>query len=194
MARLDRSNAKKQQSPGTYVSHIKAHQSVIDQSGIKETIGKDSSLYDMFDFDGKNYQVHHIVPLGAVNPLFDNTTPEQGRQLQQVIGSGNDIRNLFVTPNLSHSGETGGFEGVHTRLKAQGLQPGGSVPLHPLLQEIQGASSLSFDQKMGLANRFKNELRGKYTDALDDALQENEGWANARGKAQAHLAKGELPM
>jgi len=196
----NRNNAIKTQA-GNYIEDYRAvKDKIISAGGLASDYPEGHALHDMVTRN-PGYQVHHIIPLSAVNPLFDNTTPQQGKELQGILYSGNHPKNLFVAPSKSHYGDET-FVGVHTRLERAGLQPihrkkEDSLDLsnaHPLIKEIYGSRNAPFEAKVALANRFKNELTPEYHNHLNDALQENEGWANARGKAQAHLAKGELPM
>ena len=200
MSAYNRTNAIKNQS-GDYKQDYKSvKDDIITAGGLGQDFPQGHVLNDMVTRQS-GYQVHHITPLSAVNPLFDNTTPEQGKALQEVLYSGNHPKNLFVTPSKSHYGDSE-LKGVHTRLKQAGLQPEspkGQGPIDisnaaPLIKEIYNARNASFETKMALANRFKQELTPEYHNHLNDALQENESWANARGKAQAWGAKGELPV
>jgi len=196
----NRKNAIKSQSGDYIANYIGVKDKIIAAGGLASDYPEGHALHDMVTRN-PGYQVHHITPLSAVNPLFDNTTAEQGKQLQAILYSGNHPKNLFVAPSKSHYGDET-LEGVHTRLKRSGLQPEhpkGQGPIdisnaNPLIKEIYAARNAPFETKVALANRFKTELTPEYHNHLNDALQENEGWANARGKAQAHLSKGELPM
>ena len=193
---IDRNKDIRKQTPkGVQQDYKTAINKSIERSGILDEIPEGHVLSDMIRRKtGSPYAVHHIVPIRTYNQLFQGTIPEQAQQLQTILESGNHPKNLFITPDYSHDGVKGGFEGVHTRLKNAGLQTGGSVPLNPLLVEMENSANLPFRDKVALAKRFKKEAVPLYHDALNDALQENESWANAKGKAQAHMAKGELPM
>lgn len=193
---IDRNKDIRKQTPkGVQQDYKTAINKSIERSGILDEIPEGHVLSDMIRRKtGSPYAVHHIVPIRTYNQLFQGTIPEQAQQLQTILESGNHPKNLFITPDYSHDGVKGGFEGVHTRLKNAGLQTGGSVPLNPLLVEMENSANLPFKDKVALAKRFKKEAVPLYHDALNDALQENESWANAKGKAQAHMAKGELPM
>ena len=193
---IERNKEIRRQTPqGIQQDYKTAINASIERSGILEEIPEGHALSDMIRREtGSPYAVHHIVPIRTYNQLFQGTIPEQAQQLQIILESGNHPKNLFITPDYSHDGVKGKFEGVHTRLKNAGLQTGGSVSLHPLLVEMENSANLPFREKVALAKRFKKEVVPLYHDALNDALQENESWANAKGKAQAHMAKGELPM
>ena len=193
---IDRGKEIRKQTPqGIQQDYKVAFAKSIERSGILDEIPESHVLSDMFRRQtGSPYAVHHIVPIRTYNQLFQGTIPEQAQQLQAILYSGNHPKNLFLTPDYSHDGVTNQFEGVHTRLKNAGLQPGGTAPLHPLLIEMENSANLPFRDKVALAKRFKEEVVPLYHDALNDALNENESWANARGRAQAYMAKGDLPM
>ena len=221
MSAYDRTGAIKSQAGSYKTSYTDVQDEVLAKSGLAEELTKSHTLYDMLHRGpAADYQVHHIVPISTLSPLYANTTPEQGKQLQEILHSGNHPRNLFVAPTKSHLGKKAEqFVGVHKRLENEGLQPrnlpgGQQGPLditkaRPLIKEIYNARNAPFEVKLQLAERFNNELSQEYRNQLDDALYENkewsgvdtqaalqqeESWANAKGKAQAHMSKGELPM
>ena len=188
MAQDRNKNIRKQTPKGVQQDYKTAINRQIERSGILEEIPEDHVLSDMIRREvGSPYAVHHIVPIRTYNSLYQNTIPEQRQQLQAILESGNHHKNLFITPDYSHDGVTGGFEGVHTRLKNQGLQTGGSVPLHPLMQEMENSANLAFRDKVALAKRFKEEVVPLFHNAINDALQENPAWADAKGKAKAYV-------
>lgn len=195
MAQDRNKNIRKQTPKGVQQDYKVAIEKQIERSGILDEIPEGHVLSDLLRREkGSPYAVHHIVPIRTYNALFQDTIPEQKQQLQQILHSGNHHKNLIITPDYSHDGVKGGFEGVHTRLKNAGLQTGGSVPLHPLMVEMENSAGLPFRDKVKLAKRFKKEVVPLFHKHINAALQENESWANAKGKAQAHIAKGELPM
>lgn len=187
---IDRNASIRAQSPAGVQQDYKAAINMYhEQSGILDEIPESHVLSDMFRREtGSPYAVHHIVPIRTYNRLFTNTTPEQGKQLQEILHSGNHHKNLFIAPDLSHDGVTGGFLGVHTRLKNAGLQVSGKTDqqLHPMVVEMENSADLPFEAKVNLAKRFKAEIVPMFHQHLNEALQENDKWANAKGRAQAY--------
>ena len=193
MSAYDRSVAIKNQSGDYKTDYVKVKDEIIAAGGLAEDFPPGHSLHDMVTRqDG--YQVHHIVPLSAVNPLFDNTTPEQGKQLQEIIHSGNHPKNLYVTPSKSHYGNRDtGFEGVHKRLQNEGLQvsyPKGQGPIdisgaNELIKQIYLARNAPFEVKVALAQQFKEQLVPEYHNHLNDALTENVEYSQVPGNRRA---------
>ena len=193
MSVYDRNAAIKNQAGDYKTDYVKVKDAIIAASGLAEEFPPGHPLHDMVTRqDG--YQVHHIVPLSAVNPLFDNTTPEQGKQLQEIIHSGNHPKNLYIVPGKSHYGEKESeFLGVHKRLENNGLQPKypkGQGPIdisgaNELIKQIYLARNAPFEVKVALAQQFKEQLVPEYHNHLNDALGENVEYAQTPANRRA---------
>jgi len=114
-------------------------------------------------------EIHHIHPLRNFDGLYANTTEQQGKQLQQLLRSGDDIRNLMVMPRYSHQGIQGLTEAIHTRMRAAGVEHGGKS-LHPVMQQIDQAHGADFGTKLRLAQEYNKQVRPIVEEILDDVI------------------------
>lgn len=120
-------------------------------------------------------QLHHIRPLRQFDGLYANTTPEQQKILQQLLGSGDQIQNILYMPRIAHQGLGNIMDAIHTRMRDAGLEHGGKAgTLNQILQEIDMAGDMPFEYKLHLANQYNKEIKPKINEILDDVLTEYE--------------------
>ena len=120
-------------------------------------------------------QAHHIVGLRAVDPLFQNNTPEQNAILQRQLGGGNQIANLINLPQRAHQGvdDELGILAVHNIQRDLGLEQNAAASkLHPVLQEINMAADMPFEYKQHLADQYLDEVDPLARNAINDSLQD----------------------
>ena len=121
-------------------------------------------------------QLHHIKPLRQFDGLFANTTLEQEKVLQQVLGSGDQIQNILSMPRIAHQGLGNVMDAIHTRMRNAGLEHGGKAgTLNPILEEIDLAADMPFEYKLHLADQYNKEIKPRINEILDDVLTEYEG-------------------
>lgn len=182
---------------GTLKNYRDANERQIETSGILDEIPEDHVLSDMFRQDGKNYQVHHIVPARTYEKLYLNADEKTTAELTNILRGGNSHENLFITPNRSHNGISGVSKGIHARLRAQGYEVGGGVELKPLIQRLEDSANLPAEMKIALAKEFVNAKEDEggrldFFNMLNDVLSENDEWAHqsrseAKSRAQSYM-------
>jgi len=118
-------------------------------------------------------ELHHIHPLRNFDGLYANTNAKQSQQLQQLLHSGDDIRNIMNMPRYAHQGIKGLTEAIHTRMRAAGVEHGGKT-LHPVMQQIDAAHGADFQTKMNLAAAYNKQVRPIVEEILDDVLTATE--------------------
>ena len=164
--RYDRGlNVKLQGGSGVKKDHKKAFSDQVERNSL---VSADSTNTEKeFFLPNKYEQIHHIVPLRTYDGLFANTTDEQALALAELLGSGNRIENLFVTPNRIHQA------GVHNLLKDAGLEiraKGDNSNLHPLIQQMEQAHNIPYADKFALAQQVKKELVPLIKEELNEAM------------------------
>ena len=118
-------------------------------------------------------ELHHIHPLRNFDGLFANTTDRQASTLQKILKSGDDIRNVMNMPRYAHQGIKGLTEAIHVRMRAAGVEHGGTK-LHPVMQQMDRAHNAPFAEKVALAKAYNKQVRPKVEAILDDVLTKNE--------------------
>ena len=158
-------NALLQGSPEVKKDHKKAFS---DQVERYELVSPESTNTEKEFFVPNEYeQIHHIVPLRTYDGLFANTNEEQALALAELLGSGNRIENLFVTPKRVHQA------GVHNLLKDAGLEirpKGDNSNLHPLIQQMEQSHNIPYADKVTLAKQVKKELIPLIKEELNEAM------------------------
>lgn len=192
-----RLNINRATPAGTLKNYRNANRRQIETSGILDEIPEDHVLSDMFRRDGKNYQVHHIVPARTYERLYLNADEKTCAELTNILRGGNSHENLFITPKRSHNGISGVSEGIHARLRARGYEAGGGVKLKPLIQRLEDCANLPAEMKIALAKDFVNAGEGEggrqdFFNIFNDVLSEYDEWAHqsrseAKSKAQSYM-------
>lgn len=159
----------------------KAHSEQVERY---ELVSPDSTNTEKEFFMPNEYeQIHHIVPLRTYDGLFANTNEEQALALAEVLGSGNRIENLFVTPNRVHQA------GVHKLMREKGLEinPRGDNPnLHPLIRQMEQSQNLSYNEKLALAQLVRKNLVPQIKEELNEAMSR---YGDYEGELQSAGAK-----
>ena len=159
----------------------KAHSEQVERY---ELVSPDSTNTEKEFFMPNEYeQIHHIVPLRTYDGLFANTNDEQALALAEVLGSGNRIENLFVTPNRVHQA------GVHKLMREKGLEinPRGDNPnLHPLIRQMEQSHNLSYNEKLALAQIVRKNLVPQIKEELNEAMSR---YGDYEGELQSAGAK-----
>lgn len=159
----------------------KAHSEQVERY---ELVSPDSTNTEKEFFMPNEYeQIHHIVPLRTYDGLFANTNEEQALALAEVLGSGNRIENLFVTPNRVHQA------GVHKLMREKGLEinPRGDNPnLHPLIRQMEQSHNLSYNEKLALAQLVRKNLVPQIKEELNEAMSR---YGDYEGELQSAGAK-----
>ena len=145
--------------------HQKAHSEQVDRY---ELVSPNSTNTEKEFFMPNEYeQIHHIVPLRTYDGLFANTNEEQALALAELLGSGNRIENMFVTPNRVHQA------GVHKLMREKGLEinPRGDNPnLHPLIKQMEQSQNIPYEDKVALAKQVKKNLIPLIKEELNEAM------------------------
>ena len=181
--RYDRGiNVKLQGGSGLKRDHKTAFPDQVDKFDL---ISSDSTNTEKeFFIPGQGEQIHHIVPLRTYDGLFANTNEEQALALAELLGSGNRIENLFVTPNRVHQA------GVHNLLKDAGLEikpKGDNSNLHPLIKQMEQSHDIPYADKLALAKKVKKELVPLIKEELNEAMSRYGDYED-----ELHSAAGQL--
>ena len=164
-----------------------------------------SPAADKFFIPQGDEQVHHISGVRTLDPIYDNTTPEQADQLRKVNASGNALLNLMIMPQAVHQGAASGADAIHNIMRAVGLERT-NAPLKQgsLLNQIEMSRTGSFEDKMNAAVRWRDEAMPMIKGEIDRLLTKAYGTgttpdmaarANAVAKTTNYQQSGStLPM
>ena len=127
---------------------------------------------DRFFIPEGDEQVHHVSGLRMLDPVFDNTTDEQAKVLQQMCPTGHSLMNFALMKANVHQGERGA-DSIHNWMRQQGLEVSGHMKPGTFIEKLESVRNAPFEQKVAVMQEYCDVVHPMIKAKIDDLLNES---------------------
>lgn len=127
---------------------------------------------DRFFIAQDKEQVHHVSGLRMLDPVFDNTTEDQAKQLQQMCPTGHSMMNFMLMKPEVHQGIGKGKDTIHNWLRAQGLEPSGDIKPGTFVELTESVRNAPFEQKVAVMQHYRDNILPVIKEKVNDLMNE----------------------